>query len=148
MKKINRLILIIILAAAVYAVYEHYHPEYQNGKESSISGNDSVLGNAFENHLRNIQVQDIGIVTRILSDDKEGIRHQRFTVRLGSGQSILIAHNIDLAQRVTNLAKGDTVEFSGEYEWDPKGGVIHWTHRDPEGRHKSGWLKHNGQMFQ
>jgi Protein of unknown function (DUF3465) len=148
MKKISRFVLIIILAIAIYAVYEHYHPGYQNGRESSLSKDESVPGNAFENHLRNIQVHDIGIITRILSDDNKGIRHQRFIVRLGSGQSILITHNIDLASRVTNLAEGDSVEFSGEYEWDQKGGVVHWTHRDPEGRHKAGWLKHNGQTFQ
>ncbi len=83
-----------------------------------------------------------------MSDDNDGSRHQRFILRLGSGQSLLIAHNIDIAPRVATLRTGDTVSFYGEYEWNDKGGVIHWTHRDPQGQHAAGWLEHNGQRYQ
>ena len=69
-------------------------------------------------------------------------------VRLASGQRILIAHNIDLAPRVSPLREGDTVSFRGEYAWNPKGGVVHWTHHDPGGRHAAGWIRHEGQVFQ
>jgi hypothetical protein len=73
---------------------------------------------------------------------------KEFLLRLSSGQTILISHSIDLAHRVDALREGDTVEFFGEYEWNSKGGVVHWTHHDPEGRHKVGWLKHNGSIYQ
>jgi Protein of unknown function (DUF3465) len=94
------------------------------------------------------QVRGSGTVTRILPDDEDGSRHQRFILRLPSGQTLLVAHNIDLAPRVTGLEVGDTVEYYGEYQSNPKGGVVHWTHRDPSGRHAAGWLRHAGQTFQ
>jgi len=87
-------------------------------------------------------------VTRILSDDNDGSRHQRMILRLASGRTLLIAHNIDLAPRVPSLKTGDTLLFYGEYEQNEQGGVIHWTHNDPQGRHVAGWLEHNGRRYQ
>ena len=86
-------------------------------------------------------------MTRLLPDDNKGSRHQRFVVALASGQTVLVAHNIDIAPRIGSLRQGDRVQFSGEYEWNDKGGVIHWTHRDPAGSHADGWLKHKGQTY-
>lgn len=109
--------------------------------------NDAELQQAYEARQSNLQVQGDGQVIRILPDDNEGSRHQRFILRLGSSQTLLVAHNIDLAPRINSLAVGDTVEFFGEYEWNSQGGVMHWTHHDPNGRHVDGWLKHRGQIY-
>jgi hypothetical protein len=106
------------------------------------------LVRAIEAQTSYTQVQGLGTVVKILPDDNEGDRHQRFILRLDSGHTILIAHNIDLAPKVSTLRIGDTVTFYGEYEWNDKGGVIHWTHRDPVRRHPPGWLKHNGGVYQ
>jgi hypothetical protein len=89
-----------------------------------------------------------GRVTRVLGDDSLGDRHQRFILELDSGQTILVAHNIDLAPRIEPLREGDLVEFSGEYEWNDKGGIVHWTHHDPQGQHPGGWLRHEGRTYE
>ena len=94
------------------------------------------------------QVQGSGEVIRILSDDNDGSRHQRFILELGSGRTLLIAHNIDLAPRISGLKVGDRVSFYGEFEPNPQGGVIHWTHHDPQGRHVGGWLEYRGRKYQ
>jgi hypothetical protein len=60
---------------------------------------------------------------------------------------LLFAHNIDLASRVP-LQVGDEVTFSGEYVYNPKGGIVHWTHLDPQGHHPAGWLMLNGNKYQ
>ena len=109
---------------------------------------DLILRRAFEQRTSNFQVEGRGAVKRILPDDDDGSRHQRFTLELGSGQTILVAHNIDVAPRIPGLQKGDELAFRGEYEWNPQGGVIHWTHHDPKGRHPDGWLKHKGKTYQ
>lgn len=109
---------------------------------------DQAITEAYQNQLSNIQISGSGKVIRILSDDNKGSRHQRFILLLSSGQTLLVAHNIDLAPKISTLQKGDVVQFFGEYEWNSKGGVIHWTHQDPDGRHISGWLKHKGLKYE
>jgi hypothetical protein len=115
---------------------------------STSSYTDDSLARAYEQQLSNLQVQGEGEVIKVLQDDTQGRRHQRFLLKLASGQTILIAHNVDLAPRIASLRAGDRVAFHGEYEWNDKGGVIHWTHHDPDGRHTGGWLEHNGRRYQ
>lgn len=106
------------------------------------------LKEAYENHQSNVQVKGNGTVIRVLKDDNQGSRHQKFILKLTSGQTILIAHNIDIAPRINSISIGDTVQFYGEFEWNKKGGVVHWTHKDPNRHHINGWLKHKGNLYQ
>ena len=114
---------------------------------ASLSDNAAIM-RAFVNHARDVRVDGSGSVSRVLADDNQGARHQRFLVLLPTGQSILIVHNIDIAPRVENLKVGDEIEFEGEYVWNDQGGVVHWTHHDPSGQHKAGWVKHAGHAYQ
>ena len=41
-----------------------------------------------------------GFIRRLLSDDDDGSRHQRFIIDIGNRITLLVAHNIDLAKRV------------------------------------------------
>jgi hypothetical protein len=107
----------------------------------------STLGRALASGTSGVQLEGEGTVTRILPDDLNGARHQRFIVRLASGQTLLMAHNIDIASRIDGLEVGDSVRFKGEYVWNAKGGIVHWTHHDPQGRHVAGWLIHNGKTY-
>ncbi|HFG1936997.1 TPA: DUF3465 domain-containing protein [Vibrio cholerae] len=114
----------------------------------SLYANDAVLQQAYLSQQSDLQVQGFGQVSKVLPDDNDGSRHQKFILKLNSGQTLLVAHNIDLAPRIPNLKVGDSVEFYGEYEWNKKGGILHWTHKDPQNRHAHGWLKHNGQVYE
>lgn len=109
---------------------------------------DSPIGRAFASGASDIQVEGEGTAIRVLPDDLSGLRHQRFIVQLASGQTLLITHNIDIAPRIDGLKVGDSVSFNGEYVWNERGGAIHWTHHDPQGRHVAGWVKHNGKTYQ
>nr|WP_290702956.1 DUF3465 domain-containing protein [Amphritea sp.] len=120
----------------------------QYSNDQALVNNDEGLQQAYKNRQSNLQISATGTVTRILPDDLEGSRHQKFILRMSSGLTILIAHNIDLAPRINSLEEGDSVSFNGEYEWNSKGGVVHWTHHDPRGRHTDGWLMHKGHKYQ
>jgi len=142
----KKLALFVVIAVLVYGYVQDRGDSLP--WSPSTTGADTSLQDAFANRQSNVQVTGQGIVTKVLKDDLDGSRHQRFIVRLESGQTLLIAHNIDLAPRVDNLSSGDSVEFFGEYEWNSKGGVIHWTHHDPGGKHVAGWIRHQGRTFQ
>ena len=121
--------------------------QYSASNSSQNRHGLEVIRQSFDRKISNVQVQSEGRVKAILRDDNEGSRHQKFILSLDNGLTILVAHNIDLSPRIENLKKGDMVEFFGEYEYSPQGGVMHWTHHDPRGRHTDGWLKHQGKTY-
>jgi hypothetical protein len=146
-RNMKKLLLLSVAAILIYSFVQGrgiYIPSFFPLSQSS----DSSLQNSYNNRQNDHQIQGQGVVTRILPDDVDGSRHQRFILELSTGQTLLIAHNIDLAPRVASLNIGDTVSFYGEYEWNPKGGVIHWTHHDPNYRHVGGWLRHGGKKYE
>ncbi|MGI9326042.1 MAG: DUF3465 domain-containing protein [Pseudomonadales bacterium] len=116
--------------------------------QQARTSQSSPVASAFAERRSNLVLTDSGRVIKVLSDDLKGSRHQRFLVQTVDGPSILIAHNIDLAPRVRGLREGDQVRFKGEYEWTEKGGVVHWTHHDPAGRHPGGWIELDGERFE
>lgn len=152
-----RLLLIIAIGVG-YTVYHSSNTEISNElianttsqyvQQGLANGGEQIIRKAFESQSSNLQVEASGKVIKVLKDDTNPPRHQRFILKLDNGISLLVAHNIDLAKRVENLDVGDTVSFYGEYEWNKKGGVLHWTHHDPQGSHAAGWLRHNGQTYQ
>lgn len=139
-----------LLIAVIALVYGYVHEQGISVPSlgSLTSSTDSTLQEAYRDHRSDLQIQGKGTVAKVLRDDLKGSRHQRFILETDTGQSLLVAHNIDIAPKINGLRAGDTVEFYGEYEWNPKGGVIHWTHHDPDHRHVAGWLKHQGKTYQ
>jgi len=149
-KKFKLAILAIALLIGYFSQQAGLLPDFSAsaGPTPTSGTTPTKIGQAFARQLSNVQVQGHARIIKILPDDLKGSRHQRFIIRLESGQTLLVAHNIDLAPRVPALRKGADIEFYGEYEWNEKGGVIHWTHRDPRGRHSNGWLKYKGKTYQ
>lgn len=85
-------------------------------------------------------------VVKLLPDDNHGSRHQRFLVARPELPTLLVAHNIDLAEYIP-LQKGDQLLIRGRYEWNEKGGVIHWTHHDPKDHIQGGWIRHKAKTY-
>jgi hypothetical protein len=108
------------------------------------------IESAFENREENVPVTVAGTVVRILKDERDGVGsdHQRFILRLADGRTVLIVHNIDVAPRVAGLKAGSEATVRGEYVWNPKGGLIHWTHHDPDGSHAAGWILVEGRKVE
>lgn len=114
---------------------------------SPAAQDNDALRQAFEQQQSHVWLQGHGVVKKLLPDDTKGARHQRFLVSVSAAQTLLFAHNIDLAPRVGDLTVGDALQFKGEYIYNPKGGIVHWTHHDPQGI-QGGWIKVNGQTYE
>lgn len=153
--------LLLVLMAAGYQYFQEHKQgsigqsksdtavsQAKKADKGNVEHSNTELQRAFQQRKSDYQIQGKGTVVHILPDDNEGSRHQRFILKTALGQSVLVAHNIDLAPKIDQLSKGDSIEFFGEYEWNPKGGVVHWTHHDPKGYHVGGWLKHQGKVYQ
>ena len=109
---------------------------------------ETQIESLYTNRQSDVIVEITGKVIKLLPDDNEGSRHQKFILQLASKHTLLVSHNIDLAPRINVLEKNDRVKIKGEYEWTEKGGVIHWTHHDPSGKHDDGWIEHNNKRYE
>ena len=149
-KNRNKIITALIVAALSAFGFANQNPKTETQATTSTQSHTakSDVERAYSAKRSDVQVQGSGVVIKSLRDDNEGHRHQKFILRLALGTTILVAHNIDLAPKITSLKKGDTVMFNREYEYDSRGGVVHWTHHDPQRHHANGWLKHNGKTYQ
>lgn len=144
-KRMQQRIWLIFGFAILIFVGSFYDPEPQT---PPTSPNGSGIEQLIEQRQSDVQIEVSGTVIRLLSDDNEGSRHQRFIIKLPSGNTLLIVHNIDLAPRIDDIRIGDRVRVYGEYIWNDKGGLIHWTHHDPVNRHPHGWIRHHDRLYQ
>jgi hypothetical protein len=138
--------ILTLLAVAAAAIVASLRRSIPASPASRGTGNEALL-TAASAHAHDRLVHLRAPVVRLLSDDREGAPHQRFLLRVGDSLTVLVAHNLALAGRVP-VAVGDTVEVSGEYEWTPKGGTVHWTHLDPARRHPPGYIELHGRRYQ
>lgn len=142
----NALILLLLVGVAVgWLTRPDGDDASPPPREAGVERGASVA-KAFAERRSDVWVEDEGRVQAILRDDLDGSRHQRFILRLTGGNTLLVSHNIDLAPRVP-VAVGDHVSIRGEYVWNDKGGLVHWTHHDPKGRLPGGWISHEGREY-
>jgi hypothetical protein len=110
---------------------------------------DAAVCAAYSAGRSGVEVVAAGRVTQVF-----GIRpgrtspHEGFLVRLNAGCALVVRVevNTDFTGAIP-LASNQQVAVKGEYEYYPRGGVIHWTHHDPRGRHENGFIEAGGRMY-
>ena len=143
MRKKQSVWLIITFVIIGYAANQ-----YLSEPETSPAQQQATIEQIFQQKQSNVQLEVTGKVIKLLRDDLDGSRHQKFLIKTPEGRTILIVHNIDLAPRINTLEQGDSITVYGEFEWNTKGGLLHWTHHDPAKRHPGGWIKHQNITYQ
>ena len=114
----------------------------------SASPDDAAIAADFANHRSQVEVTADGVVVRILPDRSSSTgTHEQFIVKLTSQDvTVEIEHNISIGTRAP-VRDGDHVIVHGEYIWNSQGGLIHFTHHDPQGTHEDGYIVDNGTTY-
>lgn len=117
---------------------------------AAATPNDAAVCSAYDAGRSHAEVVADGTVTRVLGVAPGRVSpHEGFLLRLSSGcrLTVRVEANTDFTGSF-RLAPGDRAVVKGEYEYYPRGGVIHWTHRDPRGRHEGGFVEVNGNTYE
>lgn len=148
---IRNLVYLLLLTLALCACDQTKQLPKVNGDNAAVTSavftNNAAIVDAYVTKKSDIQVSGSGVVTKLLPDDNKGSPHQRFLVKINAEQTLLFAHNLDLSSHIP-LQVGDEISFSGEYVYNTKGGIVHWTHRDPKSQHMAGWVLARGKKYQ
>ena len=101
-----------IVVVGVIALYQYFQNEQAGAPAQNEQRSGSSDISQIESWRSGQWVQLDATVTRLLADDNEGSRHQRFIINPGGNHTLLVAHNIDLAKRApyvkaTKLACAD-----------------------------------------
>jgi hypothetical protein len=75
--------------------------------------------------------------------------HEGFLLKLHDQCDLLL--RVETNTSITGpvpLHEGERIIVKGQYEDDATGGVIHWTHHDPAGRHVAGYVLAGSKMYQ
>lgn len=144
-----RLLMMIIRALLGRKAAPRSTPRTRKPRTQPKVTSDSIV-ELFQAHRSDAIVTATGTVTRLLPDDLHDLdgsgKHQQFLVDVPGDVTVKIAHNLAFGRVPVRV--GDRVRFRGEYEWNDRGGCIHWTHHDPKGWHEDGWIEHQGKRFE
>jgi len=142
LKSVAYILLLVSGLAAYYGVDDN-----NTSVATQSAAGVKTIEQAYQQRQSKVWVEVEGVAVKLLPDDNDGSRHQKFILKIDSGRTLLVAHNIDLAPRVP-LSVSDELKLRGRYEWSEKGGVLHWTHHDPDRQISGGWVEHKGKRYQ
>ncbi len=113
---------------------------------------NAVAYDAWRSGRSHVEVTVGGVVARMLGTrvGRSG-SHEGFLLHLsgadGRGLTVRVEDNVDLTGPIP-LREGEPIEVRGEYIFDSRGGIVHYTHRDPRGHHLSGYVLADGKFYQ
>lgn len=141
--------LVILLVLTVFMTFTGiaaaaYTLEKMGTTEIDISPDNKAFEQAFEDRSQKVILSVSGRVIKTL-EEPSGSKYQKFLVDI-DGRTVLVAHNLEMG-RMIPVEPNYEIVIKGEYIWTEKGGVIHWTHRDPRKEHPDGFIYYNKRLY-
>ena len=154
-KNIKKMMIFIILTlvAAIFILKKKLshddHVAAKSQKEEVIMNPNTEIVDAIKKSipLKYALVKNAQVI-KLLPDDKNGPLHQRWIMEIENGLTITVFYNVDIAERVP-IDVGSYVDVAGELEYGDrwKDPIMHWTHDDPQGQRKAGYVILNGTTY-
>lgn len=134
-----------LVVVAVLAIFNYFT---KNSSQNDKPQNQDVsyyLENKKDSYY--IEITQAKVV-KVLEDDQEDIKHQKWLVRLPSNHTLLAIYNIDYYERVP-IQEGDEISLAGELGHNDQTGkpFIHWLHLDDTGKRPYGYVKLKGKYY-
>ena len=122
------------------------------GGGSGGGDSNGAVYEAWRTQRSHVEVTADGSVARILGTRRgPSGAHEGFLLHLrgsaGRGLTVRVESNVDLTGPIP-LRAGQAATVRGEYIYDSRGGLIHYTHLDPRGRHAAGYVRVEGRIYQ
>lgn len=126
--------------------YQQNYSEYQEANPETAVDDEEIV-KAVERRRRLDYVEGAGmVVVKLLPDDRSGLEHQKWVVRLSNGSTMQAVYNLDLCEYV-QLKIGDTISMGGQFIWTNEGAMLHWLHYDPRQNRPDGYVEVNGKVY-
>jgi hypothetical protein len=143
LRSAGRLLLCALLAALAACA--------PSGQSAGSDAGNAAVYQSWAQQRSKVEVTASGSVAKVLGTRRgpSGV-HTGFLLHLrgseGRGLTVRVEDNVDLTGPIP-IRAGDDVEVRGEYIYDPRGGLIHYTHRDPRGRRAGGYVRIGNRMY-
>ncbi|MDP3509818.1 MAG: DUF3465 domain-containing protein [Candidatus Melainabacteria bacterium] len=108
---------------------------------------DAQIIQAQSQQARKVELTVTAPIKKLLREEDYREPHQRFLLILSNGTTVLVANDLQYGTYAP-VQEGNVVRIHGEYIWNERGGVLHWTHKSDEPRHESGYIDFNGMRYQ
>lgn len=137
----------VVVSGCAHAQTQGQSPLVRQSGAALSTSPDAEAIRAQELQLVKVPLAVTAQVKKMLKYDDRGLPHEKFLLLLSNGSTILVAHNTKMAPYVP-IQEGDIVTVKGEYIWNAKGGLIHWTHHTDTPNHQGGYIEFKGKRYE
>ncbi|HLJ66786.1 MAG TPA: DUF3465 domain-containing protein [Chloroflexota bacterium] len=139
------ILVLVLLAGGIAYLRISRRSESVAGATQAARIGCTAVEDAFRAHRSGVWLTLGARVQRTLPDEQGTYRHQRFITVCPDGRTVLIVNDVSIGQRVP-VVDGATVGVRGQYVWNALGGLVHFTHHDPQGA-AGGWILFRSRLY-
>lgn len=138
-------LLMVLASSTAQAIYPEGFRGFSN--EATVTDDrDLVKANRDRRTVRFVRAANL-TVTKLMPDDNDGSRHQRFYAKLSDNSEVYIVYSLEYGRVRVPVNVGSIIGVGGEYRWTKFGGLLHWVHEDHRDQRPDGYVEVRGVRY-